>query len=343
MERFTSLNYYCSSSHNFSSDMKVLLFLKLVICISCASSSSYEPISRKIFCGSIQCPGDNHLYCNDWKPPHNGLLGNESIRIILTSIEKELILNTHNELRNIIATGNPDLRNLAGDYLPTTSTMHKLVWNEELEWMAGLNAETCSSDHDCPSTENFLFAGQNLAMMDRNCKQNTTEFLKESIYSWFLEYLNTPVSVIDSYSPDIIKPSSEFSIDEVRKLQEFIYPLNMLDSNMRFTTLAKDTTSKIGCALVDCGKVNSSWYLVCNYENSNMKGEETYKSKGFSPQCDKSWMFPSLCLDGSDNEESETFPTESGFKFPILDECYASGSAKVFSLGFLIYICLFFL
>lgn len=319
--------------------MKIVIFSAIFLLISHASS--YEPHSKEIYCERIHCPEQNHIYCNNWRPLHSGFLGNEPHQIILTSEQKQLILDTHNDLRNILASGKPRLTNLAGETFPKALNMHKLVWNEELEWAAGLNAETCAGNHDCPSTHTYMLAGQNLAFMSSSYYLNETEFLVEKIHYWFSEYLNTPIDVIDAYSQKIIKHSTEFTDDETRRVKKVVQHVNMIDMNGHFTALVKDTTSKIGCALYSCGKVDiimtHSLYLACNYENSNMMGEATYEyQEAFD--CDKSKKFPSLCLDGSDNEEDDDERFESDFRLPGFENDGSSVSALL-PRGFA-YVCL---
>lgn len=325
--------------------MKTILFSTVFLWIL-HTASSYGPYSKEIYCERVHCPEDNHIYCNDWRPFHSGFLGNDPNRIILTSNQKQLILDTHNELRNIVASGMPRLMNLAGDTFPKALNMHKLVWNEELEWAAGLNGETCAGDHDCPSTHTYMFAGQNLAMTASSHDLNRTEFLKNNIRFWFMEHLNTPLDVIDGYSPEIVKHSSQFTAEETRKVAEFIKPVSMVDMNGHFTALVKDTTSKIGCALYSCGKVDNvmtdsySLYLVCNYENSNMIGEATYEHKT-SYDCERSRKFPGLCLDGSDTEEDsdDVVIYESDIRLPSFGGG-GSSAMMVFLTGVPIYVCL---
>uniref|UniRef100_T1GL62 SCP domain-containing protein n=1 Tax=Megaselia scalaris TaxID=36166 RepID=T1GL62_MEGSC len=262
-------------------------------------SSSYRPSSRDIFCDKVYCPKKNHVFCNNVKPMHSGFLGRTPSKINLTDEHKQLILDTHNELRNIIATGRPQLINLAGESFPRALNMYKLVWNDELEWQAGLNAATCSANHDCTSTQTFTFAGQNLAMRVSSLPiRNITLHLRDSIRK-----------VIDAYSGNVIKHSSEFSKEESDRVEEIIKPTRLVNVNGHFTALVKGQTSKIGCSYYSCGQVTEvmrySMYLVCVYENTNMIGEDSYIYGNSSYICDRSQKYCGLCLDSSDNEEFE--------------------------------------
>lgn len=268
--------------------------------------STYTPPDKESYCEDIKCFRKNHMICDDFSPEHSGFLGKEPTPIHLTSFQKEVILQTHNELRNVIACGELKLNNLAGETFPRADMMHALYWDEELEWAASLNAATCSSKHDCPKTPTFHRAGQNLAMAKSNVNINVTDFLRSSVIDWFVEYLNTPLSVIDGYSTELVKDFSTLSEEEFKKIRPLVKGTYVLKSNGHFTTLIKDSSSKVGCALYSCGPASDilthSIYFVCNYEMTNLIGESTYNYDTNKPRCERSDTFCCLC---SDREEAE--------------------------------------
>uniref|UniRef100_T1GS07 SCP domain-containing protein n=1 Tax=Megaselia scalaris TaxID=36166 RepID=T1GS07_MEGSC len=96
------------------------------------------------FCSKVEniCGDTRHLHCGGSLVPKE-IIGNNPNNIELTPILKLYILKKLNELRNIIACGEPKVTNVAGDTFPMAAKMPKLSWDNELEWLADLNAKTC--------------------------------------------------------------------------------------------------------------------------------------------------------------------------------------------------------
>lgn len=283
--------------------MKLLFVLSFwILSISC-----YEPLSKEIFCKNIDCSQNNHIFCNGVIPKTSNFIGTSPTKINLTMEQKQLILDTHNELRNIIATGKPQLVNIAGELFPKASNMHKLIWSDELEWQADLNAATCSANHDCPSTENYMSASQNLGYRSNSKPINETQYIKDTILNWFYEFIYTPLEAIDSYSSKTVKNTDKFTEIEAERVKNLTGSSFFFNLNSHFTTVVKAKTSKIGCSFYSCGQVRDlpySWYFVCNYEFMNMFGEATYKYN-VPENCARSKKYCGLCLEGTSSEENE--------------------------------------
>lgn len=111
------------------------------------------------------------------------------VKVIDLRPYRQLILDEHNKRRNFIALG------LLPGYYPA-ERMATLQWDDELQFLADLNARTCIVDHDdCRNTYRFRNAGQNLVGIARHKGdvQNITEILLEDIWLWYTEF-----KVIDS-------------------------------------------------------------------------------------------------------------------------------------------------
>lgn len=297
-------------------------FIIIIGCLWSCAQGNYTPPAKESFCENIYCSRKDHMICDEFIPEHNGFLGREPVKIDLTSAQKAVILNTHNELRNIIACGEPKLTNLAGETFPAANNMNELVWNEELEWAAGLNAATCASNHDCSATPTFNLAGQNLAMSASSGKINSTEYVKSSVLAWFAEYLNTPITVVDGYSGELVKDVSELSTEEHEKIRGLVENAYLIAKNGHFTALVKDTSSKIGCALYSCGAVDenmrNSIYFVCNYEMTNIFSDPTYHHDGDS-SCEKSTKFCCLCSEKNQQDNETMSCLKSDLKVPFFE------------------------
>lgn len=75
------------------------------------------------------------------------------------------------------------------------------MWDNELAYLAELNARTCVYDHDtCRATDKFPYAGQNLARRGNSQDYEVTaSALKFMITDWFLEYKDANMSYIQRF------------------------------------------------------------------------------------------------------------------------------------------------
>uniref|UniRef100_T1GMV8 SCP domain-containing protein n=1 Tax=Megaselia scalaris TaxID=36166 RepID=T1GMV8_MEGSC len=246
------------------------------------------------------CSGGTHAYCGGTLK-HTGLLGKTPTKVNLTKAMKQYILDRHNELRNIIACGEPRMINIAKEVFPKAAHMVKFHWSTELEWAANLNGVTCSMSQNCPHTVKFPFGGQNQGYNISSTPKNISRFLDEQIQEFWNEYLNTPIEAVDKYSPKLIKnpiAGEEAMFIKDSKLTK--YP-SKITKNSRFAVLARDETEYVGCVVYSCGKVKAmeySYYLVCNYGLSNINNKPIYKKED-SPNSEcknKSTEFCCLCM-----------------------------------------------
>ena len=76
-------------------------------------------------------------------------------------------------------------------YAPA-SRMPALRWNEDLAYVAGLHARSCTTENDnCRNTQLFRNSGQNIGhQMIGEPLNNVTVIVKRIIESWHVEYKN---------------------------------------------------------------------------------------------------------------------------------------------------------
>lgn len=278
--------------------------------------SKYKP--PEDFCERLEkekaCEGRNipkHIYCGGIpKKDKQEFLGNTPNKIELDSEQKNIILHSHNELRNVMGCGEPVMTNFIGETFPRAARMPKLMWDEELEWGADINAKQCTKTRDCPVTYNYLEAGQNMGARQQKNDVNVTDFLRRRPKIWWLEYLNTRVEAIDMFNArDKIKNYTEITDDEVKKIGSLIRDKVLLNNFGQFSLFAREKITKIGCAVYSCGAAGGfpkSYTLVCNYDYANMKGEPIYTRYTDGYQCRSnqlSKVYCCLCLQSDDHTE----------------------------------------
>lgn len=74
-------------------------------------------------------------------------------------------------------------------------------WDNELAYLADLNARSCEYGHDvCRATNKYHWAGQNIARRG-NTKgyEKTTNAIKNMVSGWFNEYKDANMNYINSY------------------------------------------------------------------------------------------------------------------------------------------------
>ncbi|XP_055604861.1 antigen 5 like allergen Cul n 1-like [Uranotaenia lowii] len=219
------------------------------------------------YCAIEHCPKGNHVGCNA-----STTFGNPTGQlVILKAAEQTLILNLHNTYRNKIALGTE--KNGAGILFPKASRMRTMRWDDELAYLAGLNARRCEMQHDqCRNTVNFTYPGQNLAtslttqqtfmkVLGTATSFNVTAKIVSMINAWYKASLNANPKDLESTS------APKFS-------------------TIQFTQIVRDTSNAIGCA-TSTWKDNGMtyFYLVCNYAVGNLVGEQVYSTGSTASGC----------------------------------------------------------
>ena len=109
--------------------------------------------------------------------------GEDAEFVLMTPMHKKLILDLHNQFRDRIAHGK-----IPG-YAPA-ARMPALRWNDDLAYVAGLHARSCSPENDdCRNTRVFKNVGQNIGYdMIGELQNNVTAVLKRIFNAWHNEY-----------------------------------------------------------------------------------------------------------------------------------------------------------
>jgi hypothetical protein len=109
--------------------------------------------------------------------------GEDAEIVLMTPVHKKMILDLHNQFRQRLATGK------VPGYAPA-SRMPALRWNEDLAYVAGLHARSCSTENDeCRNTRMFKNVGQNIGYdMIGEPQNNVTAVIKRIFNAWHNEY-----------------------------------------------------------------------------------------------------------------------------------------------------------
>uniref|UniRef100_A0A182PTQ3 SCP domain-containing protein n=1 Tax=Anopheles epiroticus TaxID=199890 RepID=A0A182PTQ3_9DIPT len=242
--------------------------------------------SRYDYCDKTYCPvGKRNIGCgckfNESYGP--GCRGKRPTLHKFTKTELQLILHTHNHLRDRFACG------FIKHFLPAVR-MVQLRTDADLQTLAECNAKNCTYGHDeCRSTERYRYAGQNIAkrtVCGRTLK--LAEIVNSSLNAWFDEYWDANDEMLSKYPNHSLKK-----------------PIG------HFTLLVNDNVYFIGCALIsyavridqyftETGEDCRAYYFICNYSFINLKNRPTYTS-GAKPasmcQSRHSKQYRCLCSD----------------------------------------------
>ncbi|XP_063703724.1 antigen 5 like allergen Cul n 1-like [Culicoides brevitarsis] len=180
----------------------------------------------------------------------------------MTDRVKSVILRMHNLDRNVLAGGR-----VRG--LPGARAMPTLQWDNELAYLARINAMQCHFGHDqCHNTARYHWSGQNIAWSGG--LGNDMQAIRSAIDGWWKEYRQTRKSDIDHFG------NSRAMIGH-------------------FTAMAQDRTDRVGCGAVRYNR--NQRIVVCNYSFTNLRGSYVYRSGRATSGCKtgKNPSFPNLC------------------------------------------------
>jgi hypothetical protein len=160
----------------------------------------------------------------------------------------------------MLASG--DVRGFAG-----AARMGVVSWDDELAYLAELNAKQCKIEHDrCRNTVAFPYAGQNLALGylfdDHTLEWALTNFTTE----WFIEHEDANQGIMDQFHRPAGKPIGHF------------------------TLMMSDRQTKVGCAMV---KFTERLYnydykvhvFACNYSFNNIYQQPVYRKGKSCSKC----------------------------------------------------------
>merc|ERR1719334_1342146 len=215
-----------------------------------------EPPVTKLPDGS-ECKYPPGHTMNIYRKADEACMGNTTVRGF-TQAGKELIVKTHNELRQKVASGKETIGNQ-----PPATNMRKMKWNEELAMIAQRFADQCIFGHD--KNRNICkgsYVGQN-GFIDYTRKKT-------------LEELNASVD-----------KAVKLWYDEVKKMD----PSNLKPSVIRakyghYTQVVWADTYEVGCGIVHMKP--KTWYktiINCNYlYGGNWQGSR-YSVYNPGPSC----------------------------------------------------------
>ncbi|XP_055606865.1 antigen 5 like allergen Cul n 1-like [Uranotaenia lowii] len=241
-----------------------------VLCGAIILALVHSSLQATDYCTANLCKtGVTHVGCN---PPTTFAVSGGAF-VTIDAAKKALILGEHNKLRNKIALGLE--KNSAGVAYNTAAKMTTMQWDDELAYLASINARQCDMKHDaCRNTVVYKYAGQNLASYGTTATSiNVTAQIISMIGNWYNESANANPTLIDSYQ------STTAVIGH-------------------FTQVVKDRADRVGCAI-------STWtvapwnnlLLACNYALTNILGAPTYVKGTTASGCTtgKNAQFPGLC------------------------------------------------
>ncbi|EDS33916.1 venom allergen [Culex quinquefasciatus] len=219
------------------------------------------------------CPnGGPHVACNAPNPFGASCYGKNPQLIPMTDVMRAQILDQHNRMRSLLASGQ-----LPG-YSPAVK-MPTLQWDLELQYLAEANARSCEYGHDkCRNTNWSKYVGQNIGVLRYfGFKVTKPQSVKYFIDAWFNEYVYAH-AYVDRYPQHYYGPQIG-----------------------HFTQIISDRTVKIGCGMVTYQTYNGElWthdYFVCNYSFTNIINQPSYVKGHAGSQCSTgvSSAYPGLC------------------------------------------------
>ncbi|CAD5220134.1 unnamed protein product [Bursaphelenchus okinawaensis] len=167
---------------------------------------------------------------------------------LLSDSGKKAFLSNHNEHRRSIAKGNEKNKNQQA--MPKATNMLKMVYNKDLEKKADDWAKACNFEH----TPNIDY-GQNLFMSSEALSQE--DAAKQAGDSWWKE-------LTDIYNTDSVA-----------------FDGNAFQAG-HFTQMSWAKCRSMGCSVQKC---SFGTFVVCNYENGNMMGDNIYESGETCSNC----------------------------------------------------------
>ncbi|CAO1439202.1 unnamed protein product [Diamesa serratosioi] len=201
------------------------------------------------WCNQQGCTS-THIGCNN-----NGAWSSRCVgqsQVTITAAQRNLILDTHNQLRSRIALGQQPR-------FSTARRMAQMVWNNDLAYLAELNTRTCQMAHDpCRNTPAFRWAGQNLGASGTSgpfTAPNTV--IVNTINSWYNEHQFAAQSDINTFTR--------------------LY--NGQNAIGHFTVMVSERNTQVGCAISNYVSGGWNWTLLaCNYATTNMMNQNIYRT-----------------------------------------------------------------
>ncbi|KAI1727085.1 cysteine-rich secretory protein family domain-containing protein [Ditylenchus destructor] len=172
--------------------------------------------------------------------------------IALSSSERQIAVDTHNQYRSQLAKG--QVQNRGAELLPSGSNIYKLSYSNTLEQAAQAWADNCEFKH---SVNQLQQTGQGQNLYEIDTQQDASSALTSAADMWWNEVVEVGIN------SDLIIRSSMFG-DENNQIGHF-------------TAMAWGDTTQIGCGVSYCASQGFT-LLVCNYyKGGNVIGRPIYE------------------------------------------------------------------
>lgn len=142
--------------------------------------------------------GDNNTMCIYEKGVMGAACGDNVLgKGVMAQVNKDAIVNKHNELRARIAKGE-ETQGVGGGQ-PKAANMLKMIWSDELAAVAQRWADQCVSGHDeNRRTATYGAVGQNYGMRGSSVEGDTTDW-GSFIQKWYDEVKDWPAANVESF------------------------------------------------------------------------------------------------------------------------------------------------
>ncbi|KAG5684698.1 hypothetical protein PVAND_013912 [Polypedilum vanderplanki] len=176
----------------------------------------------------------------------------------------ELMITKHNEIRQLIASGNHD-------NFEKAARIPEIRWNDDLAYTAVCHVKTCMNGFDmCRNT-----------LISRNVSQN---IYRESNF--------TLTTIENLFSRAFNKWNKEAKIASLAHISKFIGSPNIGN----FTQIIHETAYKMGCAAAWWTEFDKyEFEVVCNYNAGNSRGRKVYLAGDLKCTTGTSPKYPHLC------------------------------------------------
>ncbi|KAH8415522.1 hypothetical protein KR222_001636 [Zaprionus bogoriensis] len=201
-------------------------------------------------------------------------------KLLNITMHQAVILNHHNNLRNLLASGKVD-------NLPQPDKMATMQWSDELELLATLNVKQCALLYDpCHNTPDYRNSGQSLALQNVSIAVEVPDedMIKNNIDRWWDQRKNVTREQIENF------PKEPKRIELIRN----------------FALIARDNNTHVGCAAMRYTKGPLDYFLLaCNYASNFVAEYPVYRIKSLNCQNGVDRSYTSLCKAGEQYRDVE--------------------------------------
>ncbi|XP_017841235.1 antigen 5 like allergen Cul n 1 [Drosophila busckii] len=271
--------------------MNIWLLVSMLLCVSqqLLAAKVPDPVAvgalptgrNNSYCEPQLCArGKQHVACDKSLNEAQRTCSVEQAQLLNLTNYADVIVKTHNELRQRLASG----KNMT---LPRAARMVAMQWSEELATLASYNSRMCQAKHDaCRNTANFKRSGQNIIVFNlTRLVENELmdklypELLQLGVRSWWAEHSNGSNIMneadVEHYSCTYKRPQHLFR---------------------HFAVMAVENNTHVGCAGVRyLTKQLTHFKLTCNYAEDFVCGKQIYHTRSSACQTGPNPHHKALC------------------------------------------------